>query len=288
MPKRMFRGWRAAAALDKAIRDGLPSPLLAPCRYLVTGAFPDDSSRRVAEAVEARRDEISAMRDPVEIIYSPEPGSVTDWDRPSEGETLLFSPARVASTGKSARWGGFLYLVAREFGCRSGIELGACAGLSAYYLGSAVERLVTVEGSAALADIARETVAPLPGVRVVNALFNDALDAVGEDRFDLAYIDGHHEQMATLRYFERLQPSLEPGGVILFDDISWSQDMRDGWERVCAMPDLSDCVDLGEVGLCIWRPGVAKARVWDLRRIAGSRGVGRPHGWGRKPMELVE
>jgi len=280
--------------LRNALKNDLPKVAVAPCRYLITGEFPDPESRAVAEAVEARRNEIATSLDgPVEIIYSPKPGSATDPSRPKEGNRLFFSPERVASTGKNALWGGFLHLCAREAGARSVIELGTCAGLSAYYLGSApsVERLITIEGSTALAEIARDTLSALGDkAQVVNATFNDALDELVPAcaPIDLAYIDGHHEKVATLTYFERLRPTLSRGALLLFDDISWSQDMRDCWNQICRLPGMSDCIDLGVVGLCIWAPESAQARVWDLRPMVGVSGVGKPHGWDVKVGTTVQ
>lgn len=282
------------AILDKAIRDGLPKIVHGPCRYLVTKKFPDGEAQKVAATVEARRKEIATtLKGPIEIIYSPKPGSAVNPERPAEGERLLFSAERVANTGKNAQWGGFLYLCARQAGARSGIELGACAGLSAYYLASApnMEQLITIEGSSALADVARETLRPVADrARVVTALFNEALDDLLPEMkdIDLVYIDGHHEKVATLTYFERLKPILAPGALVLFDDISWSQDMRDGWDTICQMAGMSDCIDLGAVGVCIWDPEVAKARVWDLRSMAGFSGVGKPHGWDKKAGTIVD
>lgn len=285
---------RHDAILSRAIDQGLPSNAIVPCRYLINGKFPDSASLKVAEIIENRRSMIAAsMRGPVEIIYSPKPGSSINPDRPDEGNRLFFSPERVANTGKNAYWGGFLHLCARESGACSIIELGTCAGLSAYYLGAAptVERLITIEGSAALAEIARETLSPLGvKVEVINLIFNDALDNLVPDcaPIDLAYIDGHHEKTATLTYFERLKCTLSPGAVILFDDISWSQDMRDCWEDICRMPSISDCIDLGVMGMCIWNEQASQARIWDFRHIVGVSGVGNPHGWDKTTGTLVK
>ena len=282
------------AILANAIKDGLPEVVHGPCRYLVTKTFPDAEAQRVADTVEKRRKEIATtLKEPIEIIYSPKPGSADNPERPAEGARLLFSAERVANTGKNAQWGIFLYLCAREAGARKGIELGSCAGLSAYYLSltPSMERLITIEGSAALADVARETLRPLgEKTQVVNALFNAALDDMLPNMkdIDLAYIDGHHEKVATLTYFERLKPVLAPGALVLFDDISWSQDMREGWDAICQMAGMSDCIDLGVVGVCIWNPKADKARVWDLRSMVGVSGVGKPHGWDKKAGTIVD
>lgn len=279
--------------LDVHIQKGLPVGLVEACRFIATRSYPDERSREVADAAEARRREIALSgADPIEIIYSPKPGSASDKEHPEEGARLLFSPQRVASTGKDQDWGSFLYLCARDAGARQVIELGACAGISTFYLASApsVERLVTIEGSPALAEIASKTVAPFgQTVEVVPQLFNHALDHVLPEMpaIDLAYIDGHHEKVATIRYFERIRPNLRPGALVIFDDIMWSHDMREAWEFIISTSGFADCVDLGAVGVCLWDGKTSTARVWDLREVSGHTLIGNPHGWDRQEGELV-
>lgn len=57
-------------------------------------------------------------------------------------------------------WGTFLYLCAKSFSARRVLELGSCAGISGSYLAAAplVEKLITVEGSPALARMAIEII----------------------------------------------------------------------------------------------------------------------------------
>ena len=65
---------------------------------------------------------------------------------------------------------------------------------------------------------------------VINKLFDDAIDDFlheGLSGIDIADIDGHHEKLATLHYFERIKPMLNPDSVVIFDDIYWSKDMYD-------------------------------------------------------------
>ncbi len=147
--------------------------------------------------------------------------------KPSHGEQITLTMERIANTGKKEKWGVFLHLLASEVG-GTFLELGSCAGISGAYLASApnCKKLFSVEGSAALAGLARETIDQVaPGrAEVINGLFNDVLDSLlpelGENALDLAFIDGHHERVATLHYYERIKPALRPGAVVVFDDIS--------------------------------------------------------------------
>jgi hypothetical protein len=96
-------------------------------------------------------------------------------------------------------------------------------------------------------------------------------------------IDGHHEKVATIHYFNKIRPFLKPGAVVMFDDVSWSRDMREAWEHLSRQFAFSHAMDLGVIGICILaRPGSdAVPKCWDLQRIAEGHRVriGDPAGW---------
>lgn len=156
------------------------------------------------------------------------------------------------------------------------------------YLSSAqtVEELITVEGSEALAEIAKESLKTYKCARVVNSLFNEAIDselsALG-DQVDFSYIDGHHETVSTVHYFNRLLPFLKGGAVVVFDDISWSYDMREAWEILSKRPECSHAIDLGAIWVCILKAAAedkqSGGKYWDLQPILGKPEIGDPHGW---------
>src|SRR4029078_359012 len=160
--------------------------------YLITGRR-DPAATEVGTRAENRRKQCaSGGQRRLPIWYSPKPGSAGDDPdgRPAPGKELEFTMKRIAATGKDRRWGTALYLVARDFESPAGLELGACAGISAIYLSSApqMKSLITVEGSAPLAGLAAESLQPFSHARVVNALFDDAIDAeLPGVKLDLAY-----------------------------------------------------------------------------------------------------
>ncbi len=273
-------------------KNGLPKALLPATHYLVTGKT-EPKLESIATSIEKRRNEIAAGGDTqVPIWYSPKPNSADQClesdDRPEPGKTLFFTMAEIAKTGKKQRWATALLLLVKELKASKGIELGSCAGLSAKYIASAdsMKELITVEGSKELAKIATETLKDNDNARVINALFDDALDQVltnVEQKFDLAYIDGHHEKVATIHYFNRLLPHLKPGALVLFDDVSWSYDMREAWDELCVRNEFSHAIDFGVVGACILNTttqnGNAKPKYWNLQPIVGKYKIGNPHGW---------
>ncbi len=273
---------------------GLPKAILPAVHYLISEQL-DLNIKKIVTQIENRRKEIAAGGETkIPIWYSPKPNSsdhnVENGERPSPGKTLYFTMQQIANTGKKQKWATALLLLAKEIKASKAIELGSCAGLSARYIASAesITELITVEGSEELSKIASETLKHNHNVRVVNALFDDALDTelTNKDKnFDLAYIDGHHEKAATIHYFKRLLPHLKPGALVLFDDISWSYDMREAWDELSVYPEFSHAIDFGVVGACILKNTAdtpeTSPRYWNLQPLVGRYKIGKPHGWNK-------
>ncbi len=278
--------------ISKYIQNGLPKQMEPVLKYLVTGNS-DAQTTAVINRAETRRKEIASEGDKkISIWYSPKPESAGNDSsitaRPQPGKVLDFTMKKIASTGKRRKWGVVLYLIAREFKPAAGIELGTCAGISAIYLSSApnIKKFITVEGSEALANIAQESLKSFDNVKVVNSLFDEAIDhelPLLDSKIDIAYIDGHHEKIATIHYFNRLIPFLNPGAAVIFDDISWSYDMRDAWNILKNRYEFAHAMDLGEIGVCILKTEHEDSQTdpthWDLQPIVGKTPIGEPHGW---------
>jgi len=279
------------ALLEEHSRNGLPVALRPALQYLITG-IKDEIAALAASEAEERRAAIAAEgKKKVPIWYSPKPGCTGDKVvgniKPSPGKVLEFTMEKIARTGKSEKWGTVLHLLVREFECKRGIELGTCAGISALYLSSvpSIERLITVEGSTELSEIARTSLKNRAQVMVVNSLFDEAIDkeiASASELFDFAFIDGHHEKVATIHYFNRLAPYLRKGALVIFDDVSWSQDMRDAWEVLSERTEFVHAVDLGAIGVCIVKPNDSlrlPPEKWNMQPLIGEYTIGVPLGW---------
>jgi len=50
--------------------------------------------------------------------------------------------------------------------------------------------------------------------------------------FGFIFIDGHHEEQATLNYFEEIIPYAGQNAIFLFDDIYWSIGMNRADRRI--------------------------------------------------------
>jgi len=152
---------------------------------------------------------------------------------------------RIANTGKNKVWGRAIHAMAEELRAESIIELGSCVGISGAYLSSTAScrQFHTIEGSPRLAALASETLSEInKTAHVHTGLFDEVLDCLLPEIGDLdfVFIDGHHEKLATIHYWDRIKDNVSLGGMVVFDDISWSRDMRDGWEVIPPKNDRGD------------------------------------------------
>ncbi len=164
----------------------------------------------------------------------------------------------VCRASKSRKWGLLLMKLVEEFEPAAAVELGTCLGISAAYQAAGLQVrsssvLVTLEGSPSLASRSRQNLEELGfrNVSVVEGPFDAALDRVLEASGPLqyAYIDGHHDEQATLRYFAAMEPHLAEGCLVVFDDIRWSAGMERAWRQIYSGPNVQVVVDLFQLGL---------------------------------------
>jgi predicted O-methyltransferase YrrM len=260
----------------------------APLGSLITRKHPASIQAEV-ETVAAIRQRIAVRGDEViPIYYSPKPGARYEDGRPKHGELKTFKARDLAlKTSVPEYCGIFLHHLARTAESKVILELGSCVGVGAAYLASSpyCTEFYSIEASRALAGIARESVQTVkPDGEVIHGLFDPVLDDLLprlSNGIDFTWIDGHHEKLATIHYFERLIPHLNPGALVAFDDIYWSQDMLDGWNELRVREGFSHSLDFGPGGICIWEGGDAVPRQWNFNPYVGSGNwtPKKPAGW---------
>ncbi|MFL5540543.1 MAG: O-methyltransferase [Longimicrobiaceae bacterium] len=152
-----------------------------------------------------------------------------------------------------------LFHLVREFRPSRCLELGTNLGVSAAYQAAALAlngggELHTIEGTAALVDLARRHLASLGLAAEVHAgWFSDVLPGLlaRTAPLDHVFIDGHHDGPATVGYFAQIHPALGPGALVVFDDVAWSAGMAEAWRTIQADPRVRVAVGLGTMGVCL-------------------------------------
>jgi predicted O-methyltransferase YrrM len=197
--------------------------------------------------------------------------SITDYGSRMPGLTLTAAEMcqggiKTTTIGKTCRrasqprrWGFLLFRLVRELKPTVCLELGTALGISTAYQAAALElnhhgRIVTLEGAESLALLARENFDRLGLERVAVRIgrFQDTLGEVLSEcaPIDFVFIDGHHDEHATLAYFEQIFPFLSERAVLVFDDIAWSKGMERAWKTIVADKRIQICIDLFKLGIC--------------------------------------
>jgi predicted O-methyltransferase YrrM len=169
-----------------------------------------------------------------------------------------------ANALKQPKLAQLLYRLAAHFKPRNMIELGTCLGITTLYLQKAASdaHVYTMEGCPQTAGVAKETFkqAGLDAVELITGNFDDNLPAVinNLDQLDFVFVDGNHQKDATLKYFEWCLPKVHEDTLLIFDDIYWSEGMKEAWAQIKAHPQVTVTVDLFWIGLVFFKSGRVK------------------------------
>jgi len=164
------------------------------------------------------------------------------------------------SASRPYLWSILLFKLVRKFRPSVCLELGTCLGISAAFQAAALKLngsgvMVTLEGAQSLAELAEGYLSKLclDNTRVVTGRFQDTLGGVLDEygHVDFAFIDGHHDEKATVTYYEQVVPFLSDRALIVFDDISWSAGMNRAWRTITADERIRISVDLRQIGICV-------------------------------------
>jgi len=240
---------QVAPVLGRAIEQALLSQLAA-----------DEAA--LADRIEEMRRRAMRSKEPIEHLDfgAGKPKEGLSADIMALGRRRDRTVAAMTGASKSPFWAGVLFRLVRNLGSLKGLELGTCLGVSAAYQAGAMDlnglgHLFSLEGAPALADISRrhlESLGLADRVTIVLGRFADTLPGVLNEQgpFDYVFIDGHHDEHATIEYFNQIHPFLAPDAVIVFDDVDWSKGMKRAWKNLGTDSRIAVAVDLGRLGVC--------------------------------------
>lgn len=137
---------------------------------------------------------------------------------------------------------------------KSILELGTSLGFSAaaLSLGFPSAKVETVEGDPAIAQWAKEnhTLLDLDNIILHECTIADYLErkSLRGGQIDVLYMDGHHDGLATMTYFNNLLPFFSKKTVVIVDDILWSRDMHNAWEQLRKNPRVKASLAYERIG----------------------------------------
>lgn len=214
---------------------------------------------RIEREIEAYREELKRSERVLEVLDfgAGSPEAKRSEEEMSAGVRVnvpLKDMARIGIKGAAARR---LSEIIKAQESRVILELGTCCGFSSAYMSKAAPEanIHTIEGAPEIAKIALETRAKLGVENVVQHVgrfvdvLPDLLPKIAP--LDFVFIDGHHDKEATIGYFRQILPFMREGGVMVFDDITWSEGMKEAWHTILASGAHKRSEDDNKVGI-LW------------------------------------
>lgn len=179
----------------------------------------------------------------------------------------VFSSDRTASVqdicskaASSKKWCQFLYHLVKSHDNANILEIGTNLGISGSYFLEALKNkngmLTTLEGLPQLCEIASNqfsNIVPNSKFEVIQGLYDSTFPKVVENGriYNLIFIDGNHQKYPTIEYFEKMKSKIGKTAIFVFDDINWSDGMKEAWKVIKADKDVNFSVDMYEQGIVI-------------------------------------
>ena len=176
-----------------------------------------------------------------------------------------FHQSKTISIGKltkhvqsSKSKGQLLFRITNYFQPDKILEFGTSLGLSTAYLAAANKntKVITVEADSNVASIAKNNFKKLKlnNVKVMINQFDNVLEELSDDHFELVFFDGNHTKAATLKYFNWAKKNTTENSIFIFDDIYWSKEMNEAWNIICDDSKVSLTIDLFSIGIVFFIP----------------------------------
>lgn len=163
------------------------------------------------------------------------------------------------NSAKSEKYGQLLFRLCNYFKPKNTLELGTSLGISASYLAlSKSENVYTLEGCPNTAKKAAQNLNKLQikNIEIIVGDFKETLSPTLEKikTIDFGFIDGNHQEMPTINYFEECLNYCHENSVLVFDDIHWSQGMENAWSHIKNHKKVFVTIDLFFVGIVFLNP----------------------------------
>lgn len=253
--KHCFTSWNTTG-------EGIHSPYLF---ELVRFVLRDRNAYYCFEDIERRRELLLACEDVLDVVDYGSQGS-------PEGKHVSRRVCDIAGSHlESAQVGQMLFRLVNWVGMHEKralevLELGTSLGITTAYLASAnsKNRVLTMEGSGEVLKVAQGVWRALRLENItwcegnIDASLFDARHECAREKLDIAYIDANHTYDATIRYAGYLLPKLREKGILVLDDIHYSEEMERAWEELKNDLRVTTSMDLYHVGLLFVDPHYLK------------------------------
>nr|WP_299207676.1 class I SAM-dependent methyltransferase [uncultured Brumimicrobium sp.] len=157
-------------------------------------------------------------------------------------------------SGSNDKYGKLLFRLVAHYQPKNVLELGTSLGLGTFMLaaGSSDVNVTTVEGCKNTYEVARRSFPSSQHhkVQFVNSSFVDFLKNLEKKQvFDMIFIDGDHKSDSLFEQLKMLDPHIHDETIIVLDDIRWSKDMLNAWQKLTLNKNYHLTIDLFKIGI---------------------------------------
>ena len=165
------------------------------------------------------------------------------------------SVARVAATSlNEEKQCSLFYRAAKYIEAKNILELGTSMGITTLYLSRlGKSKVTTFEGNEAMISIAKTNFESFKqqNIELIEGNLDDTLHDYLQNpaRIDFALIDANHRYEPTIRYFNLIAKRMSDNGIIVMDDIYYSEEMARAWNELKKHDLVYGSVDLFRCGI---------------------------------------
>ena len=156
---------------------------------------------------------------------------------------------------KSPKLGQFLHRIIEFYNYKNVLDLGTSFGLTTAYLSSEIDdnQIITFEGCPETAKVAQENFDKLflKNIEIVVGNIDQTLPEKLKEisSLDFVFFDANHRFEPTIRYFEQCLAKTHGGSCFVFDDIYWSNEMKEAWQYIKNHPSVTVTLDFFWLGI---------------------------------------
>lgn len=165
------------------------------------------------------------------------------------------------NAASSKKWCEFLYFLVKKNNPSAILEIGTNLGISGCYILEGIKnndnaKFITMEGLSQLCEISSKqfaNIAPKSKYDIREGLFDSTFPQLLEEHipFELLFIDGNHRKEPTIAYFDALKTKVSSPAILVFDDINWSNEMKEAWAAIKNDQHVNFAIDLYKQGVVI-------------------------------------
>jgi predicted O-methyltransferase YrrM len=167
-------------------------------------------------------------------------------------------------TLKNAKTGQLLFRLVNHFEPQTIFDLGTSLGITTLYLSSPSKKaqVFTFEGCPQTLQVAQKHFKSLqyhhitPICGNIDETLQVTLNMVSQ--VDFVFFDANHRMEPTWNYFQQCLEKAHEHSVFVFDDIYWSAQMAQAWQRIKNHPSVMLTIDLFDVGMVFFRKNQPK------------------------------